>query len=80
MHSERCTVLAHRNGSFPADQPLTLGQELVERLSAEHVEVIKEGAQAAGAKGDNVKDVGQVYGSITGLINRLQTMRCRAPS
>ena len=45
MHSERCTVLAHGNGSFPSDQPLTLGQELVERPSAEHVEVIKEVAQ-----------------------------------
>ena len=25
MHSERCTVLAHGNGSFPAYQLLTLG-------------------------------------------------------
>ena len=45
MHSDRCIVLAHVHGSFPADQPLTLGQELVERLSAEHVEVIKEVSQ-----------------------------------
>ena len=29
---------------------------------------------------NNVKDVGQVYDSITGQINTLQTMRCRAPS
>ena len=32
-------------GPYPADQPLTLGLELVERPSAEHVEVIKEVAQ-----------------------------------
>ena len=60
--SARCVVLARGNGSFPADQPLTLGQELVERPSAEHVEAIKEVAQCETQQVQKARDQARAAG------------------